>query len=91
MDTGWLSISTINAIGATRGLHVEEGATDWGSLQAEPRCAAMLNWNNRHWTLLQRKTEAEQWLHVNSIEGAALRQGRRAALSAEDVGRHSSH
>ena len=45
----------------------------------------MLNWNNQHWTVLQRDPSGDGWMHTNSIEGAELRHGRRRRLSDNEV------
>ena len=45
----------------------------------------MVNWNKRHWTVLQRDPSRDGWMHTNSIEGMAPRYGRRRRLSDEVV------
>ena len=45
----------------------------------------MVNWNQRHWTVLQRDPSGDGWMHTNSIEGVAPRYGRRRRLSDEAV------
>ena len=44
-----------------------------------------VNWNNQHWTALQRDPSGDGWMHTNSIEGVAPRYGRRRGLSDEAV------
>ena len=54
--TGWLSIDVINVLGqANLGLHVEAARVRClEDLRGEEDRAALANWNNRHWTVLQR-------------------------------------
>ena len=53
--TGWLSIDVINVLGqANVGLHVEAARVSWSDvLRRQQDGAALVNWNKRHWTVLQ--------------------------------------
>ena len=85
-ETGWLSIDVINVLGeALLGLHVDGAAADWNQLQGIEEGAAFVNWNNTHWTVLQRDSSGEGWMHTNSIEGEGASCGRRRRLSNADV------
>ena len=81
--TGWLSIDVINVLGqANLGLHVEAARVSWpDGLRGQQDGAALVNWNKRHWTVLQRDPSGDGWMHTNSIEGVAPRYGRRRRLS----------
>ena len=81
--TGWLSIDVINVLGqANLGLHVEAARVSWpDGLRRQQDGAALVNWNKRHWTVLQRDPSGDGWMHTNSIEGVAPRYGRRRRLS----------
>ena len=84
--TGFLSIDVMNVLGAgTLGIHVEESAVAWHYLQAVPGGAAMVNWNNHHWTVLQREVASDRWVHSNSILGDAQRHGRAMFAQTRDV------
>jgi hypothetical protein len=85
--TGWLSIDVINVLGqANLGLHVEAARVSWpDGLRRQQDGAALVNWNKRHWTVLQRDPSGDGWMHTNSIEGVAPRYGRRRRLSDEAV------
>jgi hypothetical protein len=85
--TGWLSIDVINVLGqANLGLHVEAARVSWPDvLRRQHDGAALVNWNKRHWTVLQRDPSRDGWMHTNSIEGMAPRYGRRRRLSDEVV------
>ena len=84
--TGFLSIDVINILGAgALGLHVEGNTTPWPRLRADPDGAALVNWNNRHWTVLQRECRGGAWVHTNSILGDGLRHGRSTCAAGEDV------
>ena len=85
--TGWLSIDVINVLGqANLGLHVEAARVSWpDGLRGQQDGAALVNWNNLHWTVLQRDPSGDGWMHTNSIEGVAPRYGRRRRLSDEAV------
>ena len=62
--TGWLSVQVINVLGASLlGVHVEERATTWEELRRAAPCAALVNWNNSHWTVL-RSNGVESWTHI---------------------------
>ena len=86
-STGWLSIDVINVLGqANLGTHVEAACASWrDGLQRQQDGAALVNWNQRHWTVLQRDPSGDGWMHTNSIEGAGLRHGRRRQLSDGEV------
>ena len=87
--SGFLSIDVINVLGAgALGIHVEGDAVPWASLQGLPSGAALVNWNNRHWTVLQRRHADDAdggWVHTNSILGDARRHGRRASWQRSGV------
>ena len=77
LDTGFLGIEVINILGAgTLGLHVAEAATSSNHFLAEKRGAALVNWNNQHWTLFQFEHDASAWVHTNSICGDGAHRGR---------------
>ena len=86
-DTGWLSIDVINVLGqAQLGLHVDAAAAPWrGGLCTVQGGAALVNWNQRHWTVLQRDPSGDGWMHTNSVEGPGARHGRRRGLSVQAV------
>ena len=67
--TGFLSIDVINIIGTQLNIHVEGNEIDWPQLRAEQNGAALINWNNTHWTVLQRDSIQSGWRHTNSIVG----------------------
>jgi uncharacterized membrane protein len=73
--TGWLSIDVINVLGqANLGLHVEAARVSWpDALWRQQDGAALVNWNKRHWTVLQRDPSGDGWMHTNSIEGVGPR------------------
>ena len=72
-ETGWLSIDVINVLGqANLGIHVESASTNWLNLVDQQGAAALVNWNQSHWTVLQRDPSGEGWMHTNSIEGAEI-------------------
>ena len=85
--TGWLSIDVINVLGqANLGLHVEAARVSWlDGLCHQQDGAALVNWNQQHWTVLQRDPSGDGWMHTNSIEGVEPRNGRRRRLSVEAV------
>ena len=86
--SGWLSIETMNILAATRpglGKHIQEGAREWRTLQAEVGVEAMVNWNQTHWTVLKHNSVTQTWLHINSCLGPARRHGRAQGLRAADV------
>ena len=85
--TGWLSIDVINVLGqANLGLHVEANSVSWpDGLRHQQDGAALVNWNNKHWTVLQRDPSGDGWMHTNSVEGVALRYGPKRRLSDEAV------
>ena len=82
LATGWLSIDVINVLGrANLGLHVEpRGLSCLDDLRRRQCSAALLNWNQQHWSVLQRDPSGEGWMHTNTIEGLALSHGRRRRL-----------
>ena len=86
-DTGWLSIDVINRLGSTRPepFHVDEASVPWEVLQHVGSCAALVNWSNQHWTLLERDAEAGMWRHTNSFLGPGLRHGRRTDLASPKI------
>ena len=85
-ETGWLSIDVINVVcQANLGCHVQAARVIWPVLRHQQDGAALVNWNNRHWTVLQQDPEGVGWMHTNSIEGEAPRHGRRRRLSDEAV------
>ena len=65
--TGWLSIDVINVLGqANLGLHVEAARVSWpDGLRRQQDGAALVNWNKRHWTVLQRDPSGDGWMHTN--------------------------
>jgi len=68
--TGFLSVQVINVLGSsTLGLHVEEASTSWEHLQTGRGAAALVNWNNQHWTVLQAEPGDRAWVHSSSICG----------------------
>ena len=67
--TGFLSIDVINIIGTQLNIHVEGNKTNWQQLRAEQNGAALINWNNTHWIVLQRDSIQSGWRHTNSIVG----------------------
>ena len=84
--TGWLSLDVINVLGqANLGIHVESARTAWLELQGQEGCAALVNWNQSHWTVLQRDPSGDGWMHTNSIEGAKKFHGRKRQLSDGEV------
>ena len=77
----------INVIGqAQLGLHVGPPPVPWrAGLCTAQDGAALVNWNQRHWTVLQRDPSGG-WMHTNSVEGSRATCGRRRGLSIEAVG-----
>ena len=73
--TGWLSIDVINVLGqANLGLHVEAVRASFpDGLRRQQIGAALVNWNQRHWTVLQRDPSGDGWMHTSSVEGVAAR------------------
>ena len=68
--TGFLSVQVIIVLGSsTIGLHVEEASTSREHLQTERGAAALVSWNNQHWTVLQAVPGDRAWVHSNSICG----------------------
>ena len=67
-ESGWLSIDVINIIGQSRfDFHVEGFHTDldlWAKLDEG---AALVNWNNKHWTVLLSRSSQGPWIHINSV------------------------
>ena len=75
--TGFLSIDVINVLGASvLGIHVDGDSVPWPSLQADRTGAALVNWKNKHWTVLRCEPATEAWVHTNNILGDGLRYGR---------------
>ena len=75
--TGWLSIDVINVLGAgVLGIHVEAAEASWMELREESDGAALVNWSNQHWTVLQRAPGSGAWVHTNSVRGGGRRHGR---------------
>merc|ERR1739836_143346 len=68
--TGWLSIDVLNVLGGVElpkkglGLQVAPVA---GSTWRQG-VDAMVNWNNRHWTVLQVDPSGERWMHTNTFK-----------------------
>ena len=86
LDTGFLSIEVINILCAgTLGLHVAEAATSSDHFLAEKRGAALVNWNNQHWTLFQYEHDASVWVHTNSICGDGAHRGRTRCSSVAEA------
>ena len=84
--TGFLSIDVINVLGAgVLGIHVEGDAVCWASLQTVEGGAALVNWNNQHWTVLQTEPCSGVWIHTNSICRGGPHHGRVRCDSVEDV------
>ena len=85
-NTGFLSIDVMNVLGVgVLGLHVEGAAVSWEDLQIERPGAAMVNWNNNHWTVIGRNQCGDDWVHTNSIVGLAPHMGRKTGLSPKVV------
>ena len=86
-ESGWLSIEVMNILALTRvpQKHIEESARDWRELQAEDGVAAMVNWNQAHWTVLMHDLPRQTWVHINSSSGPHLRHGPKAGLSTADI------
>ena len=73
-------------LGATNlGLHVEGAEISWQALQTEPGGAALVNWNNEHWTVLQFDSVPQSWVHTNSILGDGARHGRKVCSHVGEV------
>ena len=71
---------------ASLGFHVVAASVSWpDGLRGQLLDGAFLNWNKRHWTVLQRDPSGDGWMHTNSIEGLAPRHGRRRRLSDPEV------
>jgi hypothetical protein len=84
-ESGWLSIDIMNILAGIRGKHVEEGAREWQALRAEGAVAAMVNWNQTHWTVLKYDSVSQTWVHINSCLGPYRRHGRVEGLAVADV------
>jgi hypothetical protein len=68
--SGFFNIDVINIIGTQLNIHVEGNETDLPQLRAEHNGAALINWNNTHWTVLQRDpSHPNVWRHTNSTVG----------------------
>ena len=58
----------MNVLGASNlGIHIEENACSWEFFKKQAPCAALLNWNNVHWTVLKCETDGGLWTHINSV------------------------
>ena len=76
-QSGWLSIDVINVLGSTLGFHVEEKSLSIDEFVALGNGAALLNWNNNHWTVLISHSCTGPWIHINSVfEGSESFHGR---------------
>ena len=80
-ETGFLSIDVINMLGdANLGIHVEETPTAWEVFRHHHGARALINWNQRHWTVLEAwlPDAPTHWRHTNSIDHVSsnLRNGR---------------
>ena len=80
-QTGFLSIDVINLLGsANLGIHVEETPTAWEVFRHCHGARALINWNQRHWTVLEAwpPDAPTRWRHTNSIDHVSsnLRYGR---------------
>ena len=80
-ETGFLSIDVINLLGsANLGIHVEETPTAWEVFRHCHGARALINWNQRHWTVLEAwpPDAPTRWRHTNSIDHVSsnLRYGR---------------
>ena len=80
-ETGFLSIDVINLLGsANLGIHVEETPTAWEVFRHCHGARALINWNQRHWTVLEAwpPDAPTHWRHTNSIDHVSsnLRNGR---------------
>ena len=84
---GSVPVETLGSAGhANLGFHVDAARVLCpDDLRRRQDCAALVNWNRRQWTVLQRDPSGDGWMHTNSIEGVALRCGRRRRLSDEAV------
>ena len=83
--SGWLSVDVINVLGAANfNLHVEgERPCSFGAFKSGGHRAAFVNWNNQHWTVLERYGADDVWLHTNSIVGDGWRHGRKVCCDDE--------
>ena len=87
-STGWLSIDVINRLGAANlNVHVDGASVLWEDLQQEEHAAALVNWNNAHWTVLRAGGGLGAWTHMNSVLGDELCDGLRTRLDPSDVQR----
>ena len=69
-ESGWLSIDVINVLGAAHlGIHVEADSIFLDVFLGQRAGAALVNWNNNHWTVLESRSENGPWIHTNSIFG----------------------
>ena len=92
LSTGWLSIDVINRLGSAvinqhrcPRLHVQEAAVPWEAFQHQKIGAALVNWNNEHWTVLETASQTGMWRHRNSMLGPELRHGQRTELRSAMV------
>ena len=68
MKSGWMSIELINVLGAgLLGFQVEKSHTSLNEFISNGRAAALVNWNNQHWTVLSSEAFNGPWIHINSV------------------------
>ena len=68
LQSGWMSIELINVLGAGRlGFQVEKSDTSLNDFILDGRAAALVNWNNQHWTVLSSEAFDGPWIHTNSV------------------------
>ena len=67
-ESGWLSIDVINVLGqGLFGFHVEGHSAPLDEFVALGEGAALVNWNNQHWTVLISRSCTGPWIHINSV------------------------
>jgi len=67
-ESGWLSIDVINVLGqGLFGFHVQGHSVSLDEFVARGEEAALVNWNNQHWTVLKCNSRTGLWSHINSI------------------------
>ena len=83
--SGWLSIDVINVLCAANfAMDVEAAPFPVQSLAQESEVAFLVNWNQRHWTVLRQQAADGPWTHINSIGGdGRLWYGRKDVASKE--------
>ena len=64
-DSGWLSIDVI--FQGLFGFHVQGHSASLDEFVALGGGAALVNWNNQHWTVLKSRSCIGPWIHINSI------------------------